>query len=228
MSKRIAIGRSQRIAEVRHIRTRHFQVRRTQERGVHGQLGIGVLNLYLWRSELRPLELGQFTLRRRRQGMVVRPASASGFLCARGQFRDVGRQIDGRNIDGILRLDRWLEPMRKNRHDQQGDETRVQRDRNRLRPAEVLVLRPDISHLDRLAGYPNRWQFCRKEKLLDAVAEAPEPRAPPYSKPAVDWPFRNRARAQKLLQVVPKIVGNEVSRRAKSGNGGSRHRNNFL
>src|SRR6266404_6587541 len=53
ISERISDALGQRIAEVGHIGTRDFQVRRAEQGRVHRQLGIQILDLYLRRGELR-------------------------------------------------------------------------------------------------------------------------------------------------------------------------------
>jgi len=134
--------------------------------------------------------------------------------------------------------------------DDQREDAAMKSDGNDLRPAKVFVFRPNVLHLHRLAGKVRRRELRGEECLFDPRAKATEIGAPGDRQAAVYRPFRNRARAkeifeivknarakrslgkgrvgatphrdrafrQELLEIRPKIIGNEQSRSAKLGN----------
>src|SRR6266403_608185 len=216
VTKRIRVRGSQRVTECRHIRARNFQVRRTQERGIHGHLRIQILNLHLRRSKLRPLELGQFPFIHRSQGVVVGAATAAGFVRAGRQLRYVGRNVERHNDHIAIRLNgRGKVPEKRNKNDQCEDRC-VKTHGNDLRPAEVFVLRPNLFHPYRLARHLQWWKLGWCERFLDPVEETSKVRAPIHCQLAVERSFGHRAGAQKLFQVLANSAAKRIARERRT------------
>src|SRR5689334_3177239 len=133
--------------------------------------------------------------------MVVRPTSASGFVCARRKLGHIRRNIQWRDVYLILRLG-CLNHAETKGHYQQRDDRHVQQDRKRLTRAKLFVLRPDIFYLDGLDPRRQRRLFGRREEFLDARAEASETRSPGYRQSAIHRPFARRTGAEKLREVA--------------------------
>src|SRR6267378_6612467 len=212
VTERIRVRGSERVTECRHIRTRNFQVWRTQQRGIHGQFRIQILNLHLRWSKLRPLEFGQFPFVHRSQGVVVGAATAPGFVRAGRQLRDIGRNVERHNVHIALRLNRRRKvPEKRNKNDQCED-CRVEPHGNDLCPAEVFVLRPNLFHLYRFASHSQWRKLGWRERFLDAVEETAKVRSPIDCQLAVERPLGHRAGAQKLFQVLADSAAKRIAR----------------
>src|SRR5438876_3686618 len=96
--KRFAHAVGQWIAESRGIDVGNFQVWRAQQRRVHRKLGIRILDLYLWWSKLRPLELRQLATVHRSRRVVVGTAASASWLRSGRKLWHIGRNIDHTHI----------------------------------------------------------------------------------------------------------------------------------
>src|ERR1700724_675733 len=96
--------------------------------------------------------------------------------------------------------------MRKQRNNQQRNNSDVKPNRNYLRPSKILVLRPDIFNFNRLAGPLRRSLFDREEQFLDAIPKSAKTRTPSYFESAIRGASWNRPAFKNRFQILFKSV----------------------
>src|SRR5262249_36804112 len=166
----------------------------------------GIDRLYLWRRKLRHLELRQFALVHRRERMVVRASASASLVGARWQLRNVFGNIQRRNV-GVFsnRLSR-LRNFQKEGNQDQRKHARMHADRGNLRPAEVLILRPDVFHFDWFDRKRQRGHLRREEEVPNPVAKSAKTRIPPACKLSFGWPLWHGPRPEELTQISPETA----------------------
>src|SRR3989441_11345322 len=93
----------------------------------------------------------------------------------------------------------------------------MQEHRDSLRPAEVFVLRPDVSHFHRLARHSQWWQLCWGKEFLQPVSEAAKIGAPLHCEPACPGPHGYaRGRLEKLPEIFPESGAVACPRKRRS------------
>src|SRR6266852_3720675 len=78
----------------------------------------------------------------------------------------------------------------------------MQAESDRLAPAKLFILRPDVLYLHRLYREGQGRLFCRREEFLDACPKTAEIGSPGNSQAAVHRTFRNWAGTKEILEVV--------------------------
>src|SRR6266850_4555858 len=135
--------------------------------------------------------------------MVVRPAAASRLVSARRQLCDVRRNIQRHHVHLFVLRFRGRQNARPDRNHQQSEQHRsVQAESDRLAPAKLFILRPDVLYLHRLYREGQGRLLWRPEELLDACPKATKIRSPGDSQSAVHWTFRSGPGAKEILEVV--------------------------
>jgi len=94
----------------------------------------------------------------------------------------------------------------------------MQEHRDSLRPAEVFVLRPDVSYLHRLARHSQWRQPGWGKKFLQPVSEAAKIGAPLHCEPACPGPHGYAGgRLEKLPEILPESGAIACPRERRSG-----------
>src|SRR5258708_16507916 len=79
-------------------------------------------------------------------------------------------------------------------------------DRCELRPAEILILRPDLLHLYR-SHFKWKWRLLRREEqLFHAITKSAKVRVPATRQLPASRSLRHWLRAEKFAQVIPETA----------------------
>src|SRR5579859_1410992 len=203
MSERIGNTVRVRIAKRRQIRAGHFQIRGSKQGRIHRQLRVRIDRLHLRRRKLRHLKLRQLALVDRRQRVVVRASASARLVCASRQFRYVIGNVNRGNVRVFSNCLCRLRNLQEEGNQDQRKHARVNANRSNLGPAEVLVLRPDLSHFDGLDVKRQRCLLRGKEEVLNPITESTKARVPSPCELPSCRAFRHGPGFEKLTEVCP-------------------------